>query len=199
MDNSRLFPVRGANFRRHAVVAAVAGRLRTKTGRPFPAKMETSQTATGDGIRDPLPATCPIRPPTSRHRRDRFRAASTAGGEQALPTRQLVLVDTDVVQAPIDTRGGVMRIAQTQTIPDFAGTARRLARTGTQPSQFGAHIPKRSAQQTELAPTHHSILSGRSKRFRLADGDRRTGGSPASGRKTASRWSKPIDLPAATI
>ncbi len=86
------------------------------------------------------------------------------------PTQQLLRIDTDVVQALIDTRGGVLRSLKLKKYPtslEQPDDWLELAHS----EQNSAHILQSGLRnKQELAPTHHSIYQAEQLEYELAEG-----------------------------
>ncbi len=90
--------------------------------------------------------------------------------EAARPEQQLIRVDTDVVQALIDTRGGVLRSVKLKKYPTSLERPNdwlELVHSDTD----SAHILQSGLRNKQnLAPTHHSIYRAEQTEYRLAEG-----------------------------
>ena len=86
------------------------------------------------------------------------------------PAAQLVLVDTDVIQAQIDTRGGVLRSLKLKKYPTSLEQPDDWLELVHSESNSAHIIQSGLRNKEELAPTHHSVYQVDQTEFRLADG-----------------------------
>ena len=99
-------------------------------------------------------------------------SSTTSADEQTTqtPAQQLLRIDTDVVQALIDTRGGVLRSLKLKKYPtslEQPDDWLELAHS----EQNSAHILQSGLRnKQELAPTHHSIYQAEQLEYELAEG-----------------------------
>lgn len=97
--------------------------------------------------------------------------AGTADSSAAAPVvRQLVQVDTDVVQAQIDTRGGVIRSLKLKQYPTSLEQPDDWLELIHSESNSSHILQSGLRNKTELAPTHHSVYRIEDTSFELADG-----------------------------
>ena len=101
-------------------------------------------------------------------------SSSATGGETTTPTaavQQLVRIDTDVLQALIDTRGGVLRSLKLKKYPtslEQPDDWLELVHSDTD----SAHILQSGLRnKEERAPTHHSIYQAEQLQYEIADGE----------------------------
>ena len=165
MDNTRLFLFAALVF----VGMLMWQQWQIDYGPQPQAQSETRQTESGVTPPDDLPALDDLP--------DLADEASTGGATGAASitaaesaTKQLIRVDTDVVQALIDTRGGVLRSLKLKKYPTSL----------EQPDDWlelihsdrdSLHIVQSGLRNKEdLAPTHHSIYSVDQDAFVMPDG-----------------------------
>ena len=98
-------------------------------------------------------------------------ATGTAESTTAAPAAQLVLVDTDVIQAQIDTRGGVLRSLKLKLYPTSLEQPDDWLELIHSESNSAHIIQSGLRNKEELAPTHHSIYQVDQKEYRLAEGE----------------------------
>ncbi len=98
-------------------------------------------------------------------------SAAAADGVAAAPAvQQLVQVDTDVVQAQIDTRGGVIRSLKLKQYPTSLEQPDDWLELIHSQSDSAHILQSGLRNKSELAPTHHSIFQVENANFELAEG-----------------------------
>ena len=101
-------------------------------------------------------------------------AAAPADGDQTIQpasVQQLITVDTDVVRALIDTRGGVLRSVKLKKYPTSLEQPDDWLELVHSDSD-SAHILQSGLRNKEdKAPTHHSMYAADQTDYRLADGE----------------------------
>ncbi|NCF35079.1 MAG: membrane protein insertase YidC [Gammaproteobacteria bacterium] len=101
-------------------------------------------------------------------------AAAPADGDQTIQpasVQQLITVDTDVVRALIDTRGGVLRSVKLKKYPTSLEQPDDWLELVHSESD-SAHILQSGLRNKEdKAPTHHSMYAADQTDYRLADGE----------------------------
>ncbi|MDJ0778681.1 MAG: membrane protein insertase YidC [Gammaproteobacteria bacterium] len=96
---------------------------------------------------------------------------STETGQAALPPARLVLVDTDVIEAQIDTRGGVVRSLKLKNYPTSLEQPDDWLELVHSETDTLHVLQSGLRNKEELAPTHHSMFSVAQTEFRLAEGE----------------------------
>ncbi len=89
----------------------------------------------------------------------------------AAPAQQLVLIDTDVVQAQIDTRGGVIRSLKLKQYPTSLEQPDDWLELIHSQSNSAHILQSGLRNKAELAPTHHSVFSIEQTAFELVEGE----------------------------
>ncbi|MGB5328144.1 MAG: membrane protein insertase YidC [Gammaproteobacteria bacterium] len=100
--------------------------------------------------------------------------AGDAGGEQSAAqsqVQQLVQVDTDVIRAMIDTRGGVIRSLKLKKYPTSLEQPDDWLELIHSDSDSVYIVQSGLRNKEEKAPTHHSIYRSEQTTYQLADGD----------------------------
>ncbi len=97
-------------------------------------------------------------------------ASATESGASVPASAQLVTIETDVIEAQIDTRGGVVRSLKLKNYPtslEQPDDWLELVHSETDT----LHILQSGLRnKEELAPTHHSLYRAEQTEYRLADG-----------------------------
>jgi YidC/Oxa1 family membrane protein insertase len=100
--------------------------------------------------------------------------AGDTGGEQSAAqsqVQQLVQVDTDVIRAMIDTRGGVIRSLKLKKYPTSLEQPDDWLELIHSDSDSVYIVQSGLRNKEEKAPTHHSIYRSEQTTYQLADGD----------------------------
>ena len=96
-------------------------------------------------------------------------ASSNLQETQAAEARQLLRIDTDVVQAVIDTRGGVLRSVKLKKYPTSLEQPDDWLEL-VHSDQNSAHILQSGLRnKQDSAPTHHSIYQAEQLEYRMAE------------------------------
>ena len=101
-------------------------------------------------------------------------AAAPTDGEQTMQsasTQQLITVDTDVVRALIDTRGGVLRSVKLKKYPTSLEQPDDWLELVHSDSNSAHILQSGLRNKQEKAPTHHSIYSTDRTDYRMSDGE----------------------------
>lgn len=96
---------------------------------------------------------------------------STEAGQAAPPPARLVLVETDVIEAQIDTRGGVVRSLKLKNYPTSLERPDDWLELVHSETDTLHVLQSGLRNKEELAPTHHSMFSVAQTEFRLAEGE----------------------------
>ena len=96
--------------------------------------------------------------------------STTPSVSQVEPARQLVLVDTDVIQAQIDTRGGVIRSLKLKKYPTSLEQPDDWLELIHSESNTVYILQSGLRNKQELAPTHHSVYAVDATEFTLDEG-----------------------------
>ena len=96
-------------------------------------------------------------------------AAATPAASQ-MPQGQILLVETDVVQAQIDTRGGVLRSLKLKKYPTSLEQPDDWLELIHSDPQSSHVLQSGLRNKQNLAPTHHSLFRADQTEFRLAEG-----------------------------
>ncbi len=100
--------------------------------------------------------------------------AAPADGDQTMQpasVQQLITVDTDVVLAVIDTRGGVLRSVKLKKYPTSLEQPDDWLELIHSESDSAHILQSGLRNKEEKAPTHHSIYSADQIEYRMADGE----------------------------
>ena len=163
MDNTRLFLFAGLVF----VGMLMWQQWQIDYG---PQAQPPAEVSNGDPA-DPQAADLPITedlPELS----DEVSSTSGAGeaGQAAPASASLVTVNTDVIEAQIDTRGGVVRSLKLKNYPTSLEQPDDWLELIHSESDTLHVLQSGLRNKEELAPTHHSLFAVEQTEFRLADG-----------------------------
>ena len=100
-------------------------------------------------------------------------SSSSDGGDTTtqVAVQQLLRIDTDVVQALIDTRGGVLRSLKLKKYPTSLEQPEDWLELVHSESNSAHILQSGLRNKQERAPTHHSIYQAEQLEYRLADGE----------------------------
>ena len=165
MDNSRLFLFAALVF----VGMLMWQQWQADYGpQPVPSSTQettgTSQQQQPDIISDDLPDPANIVGST----------AAPADGDQTMQpasVQQLITIDTDVVLAAIDTRGGVLRSVKLKKYPTSLEQPDDWLELIHSESDSAHILQSGLRNKEEKAPTHHSIYTTDQTEYRMADGE----------------------------